>query len=255
MTFKNIIKNIFNEEVTNPASFASRKGFDHKGTGDKTSDAYKKQHREHMQEVREKEREKEKLLKQMKKSDEKSQKETGNSIFHPRDYLLNSPLKYTLKETFLLHLIKYLDDNNLNEIKEAINLMSEYPTLKKFVLETSHSAFDKEKEFHVYKLEEHFFNDSNTEYELPENDFYIWTSSEQSALLKLENYDDAMLLEIKISPDKILIYIPAFTKLIEELCFSGKIEAPKNNILRLAKKYNEIILPGTINKTHINKIY
>ena len=51
--------------------------------------------------------------------------------------------------------------------------MNDYPTLKKFVLETSHSAFDKEKSFHVYKLDEHFFHDNNKEIELPNNLFNI----------------------------------------------------------------------------------
>jgi hypothetical protein len=53
-------------------------------------------------------------------------------------------------------------------------------------------------------------------------------------------------MEAKITPDKVLIYLPAFSKDIEKLIFNGKIHEPESNVVRKAKNLNEVVLPQNI---------
>lgn len=198
------------------------------------------------------ERRLEKRKKKFSGENEKSIKQTGKPIHHPRTFLDKSPLKFTLKETFINDLIEYVHTNKKSYLRDAIQLMEEYPNLYKYVTETSRKGFT-EKELNVYSAREHLNEEIGQKITRPDG-----LKIAHLSISHIENrHSDRtgyMILEAKISPDKILIYIPAFTKSMEELIYSGKIDEKETNILRETKKHNEIILLPSVNEGVIVKI-
>jgi hypothetical protein len=93
-----------------------------------------------------------------------------------------------------------------------------------------------------------------SKYDRPNTDVRIWNLTEASLENKKPNFSDSMVLECQVSPDKIVLYIPAFTKLMEELIFSGKIQEPNSNPLLKAKQSQECITESEINSGLITKI-
>lgn len=239
MDIKNKIKEIFNESLSTGRDIGSNKT----AGVERLNDARRKRN----------ERKAEQRLKKLHKDDTKSIKETGQPKYHPRTFLQKSPLKFSLKESFIFNLIEYLNTGKKKYISEAVSLMEEYPNLKKYVLEQSHSKFPKNP-LMVYSIREHFMENVGDIIERDDESVHIWHLSEHEALLKSDQFNNHMILQSQITPDKILIYIPAFTNLMEELIFSGKIEEPEKNIIRLAHQKNEVILPPSVNKSIVTKI-
>lgn len=193
------------------------------------------------------ERQGEQRLNKIKKSKEDEEQ------IDPRT-LQQGHFRLTLLETFLHHVIKYLDEGNYSDILECCNLMEEYPKLKAFVIEKSKSSLPK-NEFSIYHarqslLDEEIGSNLGRTGDHP----HKWCLSSSGARQNAEHLDEASIIECKISPDNTLIYIPAFTDVMEKLILSGKLLAePKNNVLRKAKQMNEIILPPHINEGVIIK--
>lgn len=239
----NKIKEIFSESGYKGTS--SRKGFDMPNTSNQRYNTVAKRddHAEEMREYR---------ADLKKKENEKAIKATGKSIYHPRELLTKSPLRFTLKESFINELIEYLNTNNKKNIKEALNLLNEYPKLKEYVIKESQKHFTNNVS--IFKICEHFGENLNDIKNLSDNSTHIWSLTDHSAELKSDNYDDYMIIEAVISPDKVIIYIPAFLKDIEELIFSGKIDEPEKNIIRLAKQQNELLVEKSVNSGKIIKI-
>jgi hypothetical protein len=243
MDIKSKLDEIFNEAFGSLREVSPSHGKRFAASGrTHTEDAHRKR----------KERELEKRKKQLKGENEKSIKETGNPIHHPRSFLNDSPLKLTLKETFVNDLIEYVHTNKKSHLKDALSLMEEYPNLYKFVTETSRKCFN-EKELSVYSTREHLNEEIGQKVTRPDG-LRIGHLSIPHVETRHSNRAGYMILEAKISPDKILIYIPAFTKLMEELIYSGKIEEKTTNILRETKRHNEIILLPSVNEGVIVKI-
>jgi len=198
------------------------------------------------------ERAKAKRIEAMKKGNTNSVKNGGPIINHPRNFLVKSPLKLTLIETFIKELIEYLNTDKKRHIREAVSLMNEYPNLKKYVLEKSHNSFPKNP-LHVYFITEHL--DEEVDQIVEHSDcLKIGHLSEAECKLHEHKHDSHFISEVQISPDKILIYIPAFTKEMEELIYSGKIEESEINVLRKARQHNQLVLPPSINESRVIRI-
>ena len=243
MDIKTKLSEIFNEDFGNArdTSIGSRKGFK-SGERSKVADAQRKKQ----------ERYAEQRKKKLHKENEDSYKENGVLQHHPREFLNNSPLKLTLKESFINNLIEYVNSNNKKHLKDAIKLMEEYPNLHKFVTETSKTPFNNNV-LSVYSIREHLNEEVGSVIDRAEG-IKIGHLSLHEAEQKHSDREGYMILEAQISPDKILIYIPAFTKLMEELIYSGKIEEPTSNTLRAAKSHNELIMNPNVNKGVVVKI-
>lgn len=213
---------------------------------------FKEKDAERKREEREEQRKKEKRLKEI----QKTEKETGVST-HPREKLSNSPLRFTLKQAFLANLIQYLETNKSAYLNEAITLVNEYPKLKEWV-QTESVKHLPSKPFSIYQISEWLNEDVGTEYSRPINKaatHVTWHLSESSVKHKKHLFTDSMILECQISPDKVLIYIPAFAKMMEELIFSGKIEEPIGNPILKAKQYQECVTESSIKTGLVTKIH
>lgn len=200
-----------------------------------------------------KERAREKRLKQI--QGKQSSKKDENSVeIDPRVYMNDSELRFTLKEAFINHLIEYLETNKKHYILEAISLLKEYPNLKEWAKQESHKLLPKNP-FSLYSLSEWLDEEVGSEHKRPQNKGYIWHLTESGLDHRKPDYQDAMVMECQISPDKALIYIPAFTKYMEELIFSGKIDEPLGNPLRKAKQLQEVVTDDSVNSGMIIKIH
>lgn len=183
----------------------------------------------------------------------KNKKVQEDEEIDPRSVLTNE-MRFTLKECFLVQLVEYLETGKQSYVHEAIKLMEEYPKLKTWVMETSHKQLPGQP-FSLYSLKEWFSEEVGHESERIGEHPHIWSLSERGLDHKMHGFDDAMVIECRVSPDKVLIYIPAFTQMMEELLLSGKIMETVGNPLRKAKQYNECITDNSVNKGLIVKIH
>jgi hypothetical protein len=183
---------------------------------------------------------------------EKKALQKGIEPPHPRTYLQNE-LRLSLKETFAAYLVEYLNTDKPKYMVEALNLMEEYPALKKYVQEMSHAALPQQS-FSVFHAREHHDQEIGAPAYRSGSNAHNWCLTRHQALANADHLDHPMLMEAKVSPEKTLIYIPAFTKLMEEIIFSGKIEEPQENVIRKAKNKNEIILPPSVDTGMIVEI-
>lgn len=244
MDLKSKLNEIFNEArdfgSSRETSLGSRKGFN-KHTESLEAGARRKR----------KERMLEKRKREMLKQNEKSIKETGNPIHHPREFLDEDPIKLTLLETFVHNLIKHTKDGKKEYLRDAIKLMEEYPKLYEYVTKTSRQNF--KNEMSVYSPRIYLDEEVGHVIKRPEGLRLCYLSIPD--LEKQYDEDEYMILEAKISPDKILIHIPAFTKLMEKLILSGKIEENQDiNVLRKAKYENRVICCPSVNEGVVIKI-
>lgn len=230
---KNRLLEIFNENQ----SIDGMTGF--KRTGEKASMLFK--HNDMLR--KRKERAKTKPVKKLKEDE----------IIDPKTNLNSSELRFTLKEAFANHLINYLDSNKRKHLFEACKLLKEYPKLQAWVKEESQKHLPKNS-FHIYGIVEHLDEEVGSIYERIGNNPHVWSLNEMSLENRKSIFTDSIIMECKVSSDKIIMYIPAFTKIMEELIFSGKIEEPVNNVIRLSKQYNEVVTDNNINKGLITKI-
>lgn len=206
---------------------------------------------ERKREEREEERKKKEKLRKI----EKTEKETGETV-HPRHKLSSSPLRFTLKEAFLAKLVQYLETDKSVYLNEAITLINEYPKLKEWVQQESTKHLPTNP-FSVYHMAEWFNEEVGSEHERPfgkNTEYALWHISESSLKHKRHKFTEAMVLECRISPDKVMIYIPAFTKLMEELIFSGKIDETVGNPILKAKQTQECVTEGSVKNGLITKI-
>lgn len=183
---------------------------------------------------------------------EKKADKKGVEPPHPRLYLKNE-LRLSLKEAFAVHLVEYLNTHKHKYIQEALKLMEEYPQLKQFVVETSKAALPNQS-FSVYSAREHLDEEVGSPGYRSGDHPRVWCLTRHQMMECSDHMTHPMILEAKISPDKALIYIPAFTKLMENLVYSGKIDEPEENVIRKAKNRNEIILPSSIDTGMIVEI-
>ena len=247
MDIKNKINEIFNEAIgfqgSSSGSPSHRKNIS--VGGHKLSLEADKQRKR-------KERAKQDRLKRMKKDNDDRIKNGEQPIHHPREFLDGSPLRFTLLETFVNFLIEYVKEQNTKHLDEAISLMEEYPKLGDYVKQTSRKCFNQ-NEMCVYSTKEHFFEEMEEEVEHLDGHriYHLSIPQVESRHADRSGY---MILETKISPEKILLYLPAFTKDMEKLSLSGKIEEMTVNVIREAKRQNELILVPEVNKGKVIKV-
>ncbi len=57
--------------------------------------------------------------------------------------------------------------------------------------------------------------------------------------------EDCYIMECKVKPDDVVIYLPAFADLIERVIMEGLVDEPMNvNVIRECKVGQEIVLPA-----------
>ncbi|MFW6130013.1 MAG: hypothetical protein ACOC56_02440 [Atribacterota bacterium] len=56
-----------------------------------------------------------------------------------------------------------------------------------------------------------------------------------------ENY---YIMECKVNPEDVVIYLPAFSKLLERVILEGLVDEPMCNVIRECKVRQEIVLPA-----------
>lgn len=178
------------------------------------------------------------------KEKESLAKKTDTPI-DPRTYLEGS-MKYTLLEQFLAHLVEYLESGRSKPMLEVFSLMEEYPKLKEFVKNKSQEALPKNA-FSVYAAREALHEDVGHPARRSGTNPHNWYLTKQHARDAAVNVSEAIIMEAKVSPDHALLYIPAFSGLLEKFILGGKIDEPQTNVVRKAKGCQEIVLPHHIN--------
>jgi len=163
---------------------------------------------------------------------------------------LKGGLRLTPLETFAAKLIYYIETKKQKHIIEAIELMEDYPKLGKYVKEQSKKILPK-YEFCVYAGRERLDEEIGQISQRSDGDYHNWTLSKESVKYVFNESESPYTMECKIVPDDVIIYIPAFTQLMENVILEGLIEEPSKNVIRDAKKQEEIILPGKYNEGYI----
>lgn len=178
-------------------------------------------------------------------TDSKKRKDTED-ILDPRELKsvqrrqLSGELRLTPKEAFVSRLIAYLESNHSKHMMEAIKLLEEYPKLKNFVSQTSQKALPKNN-FAVYSARERLSEEIGEKgYRSPGN-HHNWTLS-RSQIKEIWECDEAYIMETKISPTDVIIYLPAFSKMMEKVIYEGLVDEPMTNVIRKAKFREEVVL-------------
>ena len=190
------------------------------------------------------ERQGEQRVNRLKLADKKDANGDPIPLPHPRE-TLQSELRLTLKEAFGVYLMEYVMTGKSSYIADAVALMEEYPALKTFVRETSQKALPKQA-FSVFSAREHFDEEVGSVAYRSGEHARSWYLTPHHAKDNTKHFENHMVMEAKITPDKVLIYVPAFTNLMEKLVFDGKIEEPMENVVRKARSKNELILPPSV---------
>jgi hypothetical protein len=232
MNLKEKLKQLLNESAGGITGF--NHGVQDKPSLQRSDDARRKK----------KERQGKQRMNRLKLDEKKSKAKDEVVQPHPREFLANE-LRLTLSEAFGVYLAEYLSTGKSKYVMEAIKLMEEYPQLKKYVKETSQKHLPKQA-FCVYSTRERFDEEIGSVAYRSGSRPHNWYMTAHQAKDNATHLDEHMVMEAKITPDKVLIYVPAFNTLLEKLIFDGKIEEPEVNILRIAKSKNELILPPSV---------
>lgn len=169
---------------------------------------------------------------------------------------LEGPMRLTLKEAFLSNLVEYVTTRKSRPILEAIALMEEYPKLKKFATKKSREALPN-RGFSVYAVRESTMNEEvgSPAYRVGPN-AHNWCLNKSQARRNSDASDSYYVMEAKILPNHVLLYLPAFASEIENFIYEGKLmEEPQANVVRLVKQQNEAILPPDIDTGLVIEVY
>jgi hypothetical protein len=154
---------------------------------------------------------------------------------------LEGEMKLTPLECIGSRLAAYLETRNSKHMFEIFGLMEDYPELAKFVRDKSVAALPKYP-FNVYSTRE-WLGESIGDRGHRSDGRHNWYLSKQKAK-KLTECDKFKLIECgQVSPEDVILYIPAFSKLIERCILEGLIDEPSKNVVREAKTCEEIVLP------------
>lgn len=248
MDLKNKIKELFIESMTGADPFSNSGGGGKNGTVVNMGDKDSANRRDDTRRKRV-ERERAKRLK-----GKKSGKTVKNEEpIDPRSLLLGE-FRFTLKESFINKLIEYVVTRKTSILRDALDLMEEYPQLKKHIIEESKKALP-ERGFSVYVCRESTLNEEiGSAGERTGNGPHRWYLSEMSAVSHKGGLESYYVMEAKVNPSHTLLYVPAFTKDMEKLILSGKIDEPNDNVLRLARKMGEIVLVPEVNQGQIIRL-
>jgi hypothetical protein len=80
-----------------------------------------------------------------------------------------------------------------------------------------------------------------------EGNHHNWFLNKEDAIKNLGSDSSFYISKAKVSPDQVILFVPAFAKHLENLIYSRKIEEREGNPVREAKRSSEIILPENIN--------
>jgi hypothetical protein len=168
---------------------------------------------------------------------------------------LEGEMRLNLKETFLKHLVEYVSTRKSKPMREALKLMDEYPKLKRYAMRKSHQALPT-RGFAVYAVRESTMTEEigSPGYRSGDN-AHNWCLNKQQAKRNTDVSDSYYILEAKILPKHVLLYLPAFASELEEFIYEGKIQEPEANIVRMAKQQNEAILPSNIDTGLIVEVH
>lgn len=154
---------------------------------------------------------------------------------------LQGELKLSPLECVGSRLAAYLETRNSKHMFEIFELMEDYPKLGKFIREKSQAALPKYP-FNVYSTRE-WLGESIGDRISRSNGRHNWYLSKHKAK-KLSECDKYKLLECsQVSPEDVILYIPAFSKLLERCILEGLIDEPSTNVVREARTCEEIVLP------------
>lgn len=167
---------------------------------------------------------------------------------------LEGDLRFTPKEMFGYNIIKYLDEGKSKYIVDAVDLLENYPKLKAYVQQLNTKLLPQQP-FTVYyarpRLNENVGDVGKRSKGSPHN----WYLSKAFLKDNINLSEDAYIMEIKINPSDVMLYYPAYTKLMENVIFSGKIPTETlSNVIRKAKKSQEVVLTDKFNEGLIVEI-
>jgi hypothetical protein len=151
-------------------------------------------------------------------------------------------LKLTPKEALASRLIAYLESSHSKHMLEVFELLEDYPGVKKWARKMSQEALPKNP-FNVYAARERIDENIGDSGCRREGNPHNWTLSRHRTKEIWEGCSERYIMECKVTPTDVILYLPAFTKLMERVIFEGLVDEPKVNVLRKAKRQEEIILP------------
>jgi hypothetical protein len=152
-----------------------------------------------------------------------------------------TPLTY-----FIELLVKYIDTGSSKYMIDIFDLLSTYPKLKTFVKDHSIKYLPK-KEFNVYSGREWIGQSIGDMGQRIKGNYHNWTLARPQVKKIWSNCEELYVMKTSCTPDKAILFIPAFTKYIEKSFQDGIIDleeiTSKPHIIALASKTrDEIIL-------------
>jgi hypothetical protein len=196
----------------------------------------------------ERKREERKKLKDQTKKDT-PKKDTPKDTQDPKDIQnekrrkLKGELRLTPLETVISRLIAYLDTGKSKHMSEIFSILDDYPKLKKFVKDKSMKSLPK-YEFKVFAARELLDEEIGSTGYRSETGYHNWTLSKNMVEKLFKENNDYYIMECKVNPADVVIFIPAFTTMMEQLILEGLVDEPMHNIIRDAKITDEIVLPA-----------
>lgn len=155
---------------------------------------------------------------------------------------LQGELKLSPLECVASRLAAYLETRNSKHMFEIFELMEDYPETAKVIRKKSQECLPKYP-FNVYTTREWMGESIGDRGSRSEGHSHNWYLSKHKAK-KLTECDKFKLIECgQVSPEDVILYIPAFSKLLERCILEGLIDEPSTNVVREAKTCEEIVLP------------
>lgn len=157
---------------------------------------------------------------------------------------LTGEMRLTPYEAVGSRLVAYLETGKSKHMQDIFELMEEYPKLRKYIKEKSKKALPK-FDFKVYAsrplLDEEVGGKGYRHNEGMRN----WTLSKSMTERVFKENENCYIMECKVSPEDVVIYLPAFSDLVERVIMEGLVDEPMNkNVIRECKVGQEIVLPA-----------
>lgn len=156
---------------------------------------------------------------------------------------MSGHFRFSLKESFINSLMEFVSTGKKSHLNECLTLMEEYPKLKQYVTDRSKKSLP-DRGFCVYSTRESSLNEKVGDPAYRSGASHkLWFLNKESAVNHANSKHDAyVVFEAKVLPTHILIYVPEFTKDIEQLIYSGKVDEPAENVVRKAKSCMAAVL-------------
>ena len=143
--------------------------------------------------------------------------------------------------------MNYLDSGRSSHMLKLFEFLEQYPKTRNFIKSVSVAALPN-KEFDVFSGRELTTQEvGDMGYRIKGN-YHNWTLSRPQVKKIWSDCEELYIMKCACSPDKTVLYIPAFTKYIEKYIKEGTINTESfvnepHIIIMNAKQREEIILP------------